>query len=293
MCPSTLTIDATVTGYWDQFGKHIQTTMAYDTGIDGRYNYHSFFIFDLTNVSGTITAATLLLQNPVTGFNSANSPLTVTFVNVDTPVDQLTPYTNHTNARVDIWQDLGGMKPDNVVYGAYDATSADNGTIVAVGLMAAAIGDMNAAEGQPIAMGASITNLDQTDNPQSMFYDSRSPRLLRQLVLTINDGSAPTLRGITPGKSALGAEPVDGLPIGLVPPLATALAASATGSTGLSSQALDGATATHWSPSLSSDGGSLNSSGLRHDATASATDGLTDGLCVNGASIDEIFASVR
>jgi hypothetical protein len=181
-------VDATTSGYWDQFGKHIQRTTAYETGVDGRYNYHSFYVFDIPNVDGTIVGATLLLQNPPDGFNSVQPSLTVTFVNVFTSVDELTMYADRQNSRVDIWEDLGGMKADNAIYGQYDATGADNGTIVGIDLTDAAVADLNAAVGQSFAIGASITNLQGTDTPQEMFGNSRSPRALRQLVLTVVPG---------------------------------------------------------------------------------------------------------
>src|SRR5262249_21183533 len=103
LCLSSVTVDAATSGYWDQFGKHIQQTTSYEVGRDGRYDRHNFLVFDLTNVQGTITGAQLMLENPPTGFNSFHEPLTVTFVNVDTPIDQLTMFAGRDNSRVDIW----------------------------------------------------------------------------------------------------------------------------------------------------------------------------------------------
>jgi hypothetical protein len=180
-----VTIPATTSGYWDEFGKHIQRTTAYECGRDGRYVYNCFFVFDLTDVEGTISGAQLLLENPVGGFNSIDSPLTITFVNVATSIEELTMRADRYHSRVDIWEDLGGMKPDNVVYGQYDATSDDDGTIIAVDLTDDAITDLNAAIGQPFAIGGSITNLDPNDTPQELFNGTGAPRRIRHLVLTI------------------------------------------------------------------------------------------------------------
>jgi hypothetical protein len=186
---NAVVIDATTSGYWDQFGKHIQRTTAYETGIDGRYNYHSFFVFDLTNVDGIITRATLRLENPTGGFNSLYSPLTITFVDVVTSIDELTTRTDRTDSRVDVWEDLGGLRPDSQVYGEYSATSNDNGQIIAIELTDAAVADLNAARGGPIAIGASITNLTGSDSPQELFASSGSPRRIRQLALTVSSGN--------------------------------------------------------------------------------------------------------
>jgi hypothetical protein len=184
-----VTIDATYSGYWDQFGKHIQRTSAYEVGIEGRYNYHNFFVFDLANVNGIITGATLQLENPVGGFNSLYEPLTLTFVDVATSIDDLTRFTNRTDSRVDIWEDLGGLRPDSQFYGEYDATSADDGQLIIVDLTDAAVADMNAAIGGEIAIGASVTNLIGTDTPQELFKGTGSPSRVRQLVLTVSAGN--------------------------------------------------------------------------------------------------------
>jgi hypothetical protein len=180
-----VTIPATTSGYWDQFGKHIQRSTDYECGRDGRYVYNCFFVFDLADVTGTITGAVLLLENPANGFNSIDSPLTITFVNVVTPIEELTARTDRSGSRVDIWEDLGGMKPNNVIYGEYDATSNDDGRIIAVELTNDAVADLNAAIGQQLAIGGSITNLVEGDSPQEVFNGTASPRRIRQLVLTV------------------------------------------------------------------------------------------------------------
>lgn len=181
-------VDATTSGYWDQFGKHIQRTTAYEVGIDGRYNYHNFFVFDLAGVGGTVVGATLRLENPVGGFNSLYSPLILTFVDVATSIDELTTVTGRADSRVDIWEDLGGLRPDSQVYGEYNAMGDDDGHIIEVPLNDAAVADLNAAAGGPIAIGASVTNLTGSDTPQEMFAGSGSPRRVRQLVLIVSAG---------------------------------------------------------------------------------------------------------
>jgi hypothetical protein len=302
-CPSQVTVDATTTGYWDQFGKHIQRTQAYETGIDGRYQYNSFYVFDLSNVGGTITDATLVLQNTPAGFNSAQSPLTLAFVNVDTPLDQLTARTDRTNARVDIWQDLGGMKADNEDYGMYDATSADNGALVNIPLTDAAVADLNAAEGQSFAIGASITNLDATDNPQEMFGDTRSTRLTRQLELTIADNGpqAPNPSG-GHGNSTLAADAFNTLHGDLGAPLAADRlfssippASPAGTAANLFSQPLDTISPVAAASRVAATTVGLGSANLPaptagHDVQA---DGLTDGLSGDHASLNEASAGVH
>jgi hypothetical protein len=301
-CPSDITVNATVTGFWDQFGKHIERTQSYETGVDGRYNYHSFYVFDLTDVGGTITGATLVLENPASGFNSNSSPLTLGFVNVDTPIDQLIMRADRTNPRVDIWQDLGGMKLDNEDYGTYDATSADNGTLVSIPLTDAAIADLNAAEGQSFAIGASITNLNGTDNPQEMFGDSRAPRLVRQLVVTIaNDGPQIPNRPTGPATSALPPEDFNALHGDPGSPLAPASlfnafpppAPAGTAGADLLAQRLNAASGERSSPSSSRADRSLALSGFRHDAQDVRADGLTDGLSRDQVSLQEANAGVR
>jgi hypothetical protein len=274
LCLSDVTIDATTSGYWDQFGKHIQQSTSYEVGADGRYIRNDFFVFDLTNVGGTITGARLMLQNPPTGFDSIQEPLAVTFVNVDTPIDQLTMFADQQHSRVDIWQDLGGMKPDNQVYGTYNATSNDNGQVITAALTDAAVADLNAAEGRQIAIGGSVTNLIANQIPQEMFNETLSPHNVRQLVLTVSDAGPSGGAATGLGEVARRPEGVTGPRTGPAPPgLVTDLTdpspvspTAGAAATGLTAQGPDGATGQRLSPAPAGDGRRAAPARAPHDA---------------------------
>jgi hypothetical protein len=299
LCLSDVTINATTSGYWDQFGKHIQQSTAYEIGRDGRYDRHDFFVFDLTNVGGTITGARLMLQNPPTGFDSFHEPLTATFVNVDTPIDQLTMFADQQHSRVDIWQDLGGMKPDNQVYGTYDATGNDNGQVITAVLTDAAVADLNAAEGQQIAIGGSITNLVGTE-AQELFNETQSPRNVRQLVLTVSDagpsGGAATglgevarrLGGVT-GPRTGPASPAQVTDLTDPSPASPTAGAAATG---LTAQGPDGATGQRLSPASAGDGRRPAPARVPHDARGVFPNGFAGQPPEGRVQTEGVYASL-
>jgi hypothetical protein len=153
---ATIEIDALDTGAYRSSGFHNSTIENYITGLFTGEEYRSFFVFDLTSVSDTITSATLNLYNPgaepcCLGYVSPDPTETFTLKDVSTPLGALVA----TGTDVGIFNDLG----TGTTFGEYTASAADNGTTISVALNAAGIDALNAAAGGSIAFGGVLTTL--------------------------------------------------------------------------------------------------------------------------------------
>jgi hypothetical protein len=58
------TILSSNTGWYSEVGGHAASNTNYLVGISGVDEFRDFFTFDLTNVGGSITSATLAVFNP-------------------------------------------------------------------------------------------------------------------------------------------------------------------------------------------------------------------------------------
>jgi hypothetical protein len=157
---ATIQIDATDSGAYQSSGFHLSTNENYLTG-NLTLEHRSFFVFDLTGVSGTITSATLNLFNPgvmpcCLGYVSPDPTETFALVDVSTPVSTLVA----TGTNVAIFDDLGS----GTTFGQYVASAADNGTTISLALNAAGIAALNAAAGSTIAFGGVLTTLSALPN---------------------------------------------------------------------------------------------------------------------------------
>ena len=144
--------DALTSGHYDNLGGHISTN--YQAGFDGFNNnplseVRNFFAFDLSDLSGPITSATLTIpSNPFgIGYENTSGSASITYMNwdVSTSVDDLNDGTNGLST----FADLGsGEKLGSALVHEGDL-------VTTVTLDAAALEDIAAAEGQEFAIGGS------------------------------------------------------------------------------------------------------------------------------------------
>ncbi|MCL4814892.1 MAG: PEP-CTERM sorting domain-containing protein [Vicinamibacteraceae bacterium] len=153
---ATIQVTAADSGFYSETGQHVQTNENYLTG---RFNTvdRSFFVFDLTGVSGQVTAATLNLFNPdisafLKGYVSPDPSETLAIFDVTTPVATLTA---GGNGLVGIFNDLG----TGTQFGSIVVSPADNGQTVSIVFNAAGLAAINAALGSTIAFGGALTTL--------------------------------------------------------------------------------------------------------------------------------------
>ncbi len=192
---AAITIDATDRGWYGDNGTHNTSVLNYlagdcdggtcvagtNTGID---EFRNFFVFDLSGVTGPITAAKLRLHNTVGtspffrhGFFSDTGSETYLVSEVSTAIASLLAGTGGMAA----FGELGS----GTSYGSFTATSAANGTFVEIGLNGAAIAALNLASGL-FAFGGSITTLNGFPDEETLFAFSDSGLLSdTQLELTV------------------------------------------------------------------------------------------------------------
>jgi hypothetical protein len=157
-------------------------------GGPGPAEWRNWFRFDLSSVSGSVTAATLVL-NVTSGFSSTTSP-TGTYTLFDISPGNLGGLG--TNSQT-IWADIGS----GISYGSYVASSANSsGTTIAIPLNAAALAAINASVGSSFALGGAITTLQGGSEVELLFGGNTTAANHTVLQLTI--GLAPT--GLTVSK---------------------------------------------------------------------------------------------
>ena len=139
-------------GHYDNLGGSIFTN--YQAGFDGFNNnplseVRNFFAFDLSDLSGPITSATLTIpSNPFgIGYNNTSGSDSITYTNwdVSTSLDDLNDGTNGLST----FADLGS----GVKFGS--ALVHEGDLVTTVTLDAAALEDISAAEGKDFAIGGS------------------------------------------------------------------------------------------------------------------------------------------
>ena len=139
-------------GHYDNLGGSIYTN--YQAGFDGFNNnpkseVRNFFAFDLSDLTGAITSATLIIpSNPFgIGYNNTSGSDSITYTNwdVSTSVDDLNDGTNGLST----FADLGSGEK----FGS--ALVHDGDLVTTVTLDGAALEDIVAAEGKEFAIGGS------------------------------------------------------------------------------------------------------------------------------------------
>jgi hypothetical protein len=197
-----LTINASDSGWYDVNGLHNESITNYTTG-DCNYvpcagDTRNFFVFDLSSVTTPVTSAILrvynygdnsgLLQNQ--GYMSQDPFETYNLTHVSTDVSTLTTSHAYGDAEgLSIWDDLGTGNS----YGSYNASNADNDSFIELNLNAAALLDINGANGL-FALGGYISTLDGVNNYERLF--GWSDGFVPELILTTADVPAPATLGL-------------------------------------------------------------------------------------------------
>lgn len=175
--PTLVTLTAVASGFYGDAGTHTPGNYAagwYAT--KDPTETRDYFVFDLTNVPGTIIAAYLRLSTAPQGsvrFGSDDPSETFTLFAVTTPLATLTAGSGGTAA----FNDLGA----GTTYGSAVATET-LGTTIDVSLNGSGVGFLQANR-QPVAIGGAVTTLAKGATSEFLF-NSTSAALTRQLVLT-------------------------------------------------------------------------------------------------------------
>jgi hypothetical protein len=175
--PGTFTLSAVASGFYREDGTHAAGNYAVGWFTPDDVELRDYFVFDLSPVSGTITAAFLRLATAPPSFiryGGDDPSETFTLFDVSTALPGLTGGTGGIAA----FADLGG----GTSYGSLVATSAIGETVDVV-LNAAGIAFLAGSSGQ-IAIGGAITTLTRAPNDNEFLFNATSAGLTRQLVVT-------------------------------------------------------------------------------------------------------------
>ncbi len=166
-------------GWYDRAGSHQPSNTNYAAGYLGTDNqgYHNFFVFDLSGITVPIVSAELRIFNPESGYSSPDPSETYVVSDVSTPIPILLAGGSGLS---EIFEDLGS----GVSYASRPMSADDNGTLVTIGLNAAAVTDLNSARGL-FAFGGSVSTLSpRTNVDEAVFVGSLTPAR-RELVVTL------------------------------------------------------------------------------------------------------------
>lgn len=168
--------DATERGWWSEAGDHSSSNDNTFTGFDGSYVLNSYFIFDLSGITGNKTGARLRLE--LQNYYGVDPSETCSVYDVST--DAATLEADGTGQTA-IFNDL----ETGNVYGTFEVESGDVGSIIEIPLSAKAISDINKAAGGTFAVGIHLdTYSGGIAAAEGVRFSQLSEARTHQLVLT-------------------------------------------------------------------------------------------------------------
>jgi PKD domain/RTX calcium-binding nonapeptide repeat (4 copies) len=175
---TTLTLNATDSGWWDSTGFHSSTNKNYVAGQNTPSQLaRDYFVFNLAGVSQTITGAQVRLTNPAGGYVSPDPTETYAVFDVSTPLGALQA---SGSGQLGIYNDLG----TGTNFATRTFSAADNGQLVAIPLNASGVAALDAARGGSVAVGGALTSIAGTAT-QFVFAFTGAPSDVKQLVLNL------------------------------------------------------------------------------------------------------------
>ena len=173
------TVDAFDRGWYSDSGFHDDANIYTVTGDADGNTYNSFFTFDLSAISGTVTSGTLRLELEL--YLSPDASEAFSIYDVTTDVNIL---NQHCSNCIGTFNDL----QSGAIYGAGAVSASDVNTVIDITLSSLAIADINTASGELFAVGVSLDELFSTGNEAIRWSAGREYRT-HQLVL--NTSSVP------------------------------------------------------------------------------------------------------
>ncbi len=146
------TLNAVKHGCFTNSGVHAAEENNTATGVVGTLaSLHAFFVFDLPDITGTVSGAVLRLE--LEAFLSIARAETFAVSGVRTPAHAIgATYAADAAAGQAIFHDLGS----GTAYGRATVTANDIGCIIAVALFPRAMVDIQAAAGRPFVIGVTL-----------------------------------------------------------------------------------------------------------------------------------------
>ena len=163
--------DAVDRGWYAEDGTHHPTNLNYIVGncasCAGGDTFRNFFVFDVDALGGLVTGATLALENP---YNHVSPDASETYQLFEVSTE--TPFLLDASAGASAFADLGSGD----VYGSYELTGADGGSLVQVPLSGTGLVALNeGTAGGEFVVGGAITTLDADPSNHEVSFSSGSP----------------------------------------------------------------------------------------------------------------------
>jgi hypothetical protein len=175
--PTQITLTATDRGWYDNNGGHQANNKNTFTGFSppAPTLYNSFFVFDLSSVTRTITGAQLSLE--VEHYYGVQMSETTSVWDVTTPAAQVS-----NGFGVPIFQDL----QSGTEYGNFIVTPTAVGQSVQFPLNGKAVADLNVARGRTFAIGLHEDKLSgETSADEGIRFSAQEEPEPNQLILTV------------------------------------------------------------------------------------------------------------
>ena len=184
---SAAVIDALDSGWWDSGGYHDSAVKNYYVGGGFGLNDRNFLVFDLSELSGVITSATLRLENPVNGYSSPDPTESYTLFDVSTPIAVLRA-SGSGPGNIPIFNDLGS---GSMLGSTTVSRGGSSAVVVQVSFTAAGLAYLQNAVGGQVAIGGALTSSDTNpDNIESLFGFTSAANV-RQLDVQIGATAIP------------------------------------------------------------------------------------------------------
>jgi PEP-CTERM motif len=173
---STITLNSTSFGWWDSLGTHDASNTNYGTGDSAQnVDHRSFFVFNLSGVSGTVVSAALNIFN--SAYSSADPSETLGIFDVSTPIAVLIATGT---GQIPIYDDLGS----GTLFGSTTVSPANNNANVTITLNSVALAALQSGLGSDFAFGGALTTLSRPNLTEGVFTFSNNFTGTRQLVVT-------------------------------------------------------------------------------------------------------------
>ena len=179
---ATITLTPTSFGFYRDTGTASAGNHAIGWYSSADQELRQYLIFDRSSVSGTITAATLVLEDPQTGYSSPDPQETWQIFDVSVPLAGLSGGTGGLTA----YQDLG----TGTILGSLVVSPANTHQVISMSLNADGLAYLNAQSTTFGIGGALVTLARNTSVTERLFNNGSTVNLVRELQLTYGESAA-------------------------------------------------------------------------------------------------------
>ncbi len=176
---ATITLTPTSFGFYTDAGTGTAGNHAIGWYGGANQELRQYLLFDRSSISGTITAATLVLEDPPTGYSSPDPQETWQIFDVSVPLAGLSGGTGGLTA----YQDLG----TGTILGSLIVSPANTHQVISMSLNADGLAYLNTQSTTFGIGGALVTLARNTGVSERLFNNGNAVNLVRELQLTYGE----------------------------------------------------------------------------------------------------------